>query len=166
MCSKRILSLTLLCRHPWTVTNSLPIWFFSVFSHQHFHEIQPVISMITWKRPHLYCKDCSLALVGRYLMFLRRGKEGFSTIYLPFPLPFALFSFLCVFVYYWWLNLLFPPSSSLFFLFTFLKTYFLFMLLNFYTFIKHNLIMFIHHSVPSTTSSDPHGVSLLILWPF
>lgn len=166
MCLKRILPLILLCRQPWTVTNSLHIWFFSVFSHQYVDEIQPVISKVTWKRPHFCYKGCSSGLVGRCLMFTRGGKEFFPKILSHFPLFLLIFFpfFVFLFIFGGWICY-FPPSFFSFFVFTFLKT-FLFILLDFDIFIKHNLIMFTHHSVPSTTSSDPHGVFFLILWPF
>lgn len=123
MCLKRILSLTLLCRQLWTVTNSLHIWFFSVFSHQHFHEIQPVISKTTWKRPHLYCKDCSSVFAGRTDVF-KKKESFFSKILSPFPLFLLLFFPLC-FCLFLVVEFVTPPSFFLFFLFLLLlKSYF------------------------------------------
>lgn len=127
MCLRRILSLTLLCRQPWTVTNSLHIWFFSVFSHQHFDEIQPVISKVTWKRPHLCCKGCSSGLVGRYLIFSRGGKELFPKILSHFPLFLLLFFpfFVFLFIFGGWICY-FPPSLFSFFIFILLNHIFIY----------------------------------------
>ena len=79
---KRVLSLTLLCRHPWAVTNSLHIRFFSGFPRLHFYERYSVKDNLKTTVFHIAGPTAWHDQV--YKAILSLGREGNHHSFFPF----------------------------------------------------------------------------------